>query len=87
MVAERDVVIGKDEIYLLSTIKGQPLSEDSLAKRIRSYTMDGLSESDYNKVFVSDFASMKDKKMLEKISNNRGSSLEVLLQEYHLDGS
>jgi len=87
MVAERDVVIGKDEIYLLSTLKGQPLSEDSLSKKIRSYTMDGLSETDYNKVFVSEFAGMEDKKMLERISNNRGSSLEVLLQEYHLDGS
>jgi len=29
---------------------------------------------------------MKDLKKLEKISNNRGTSLEVLLKEYHLDG-
>lgn len=85
MIAERDLELGKDEINLLSTIGGKRMNEDSIAKKIRSYTFRGLSESDYNKVFVSEMASVKDIKKLEKISNNRGTSLEVLLQEYHLD--
>jgi len=85
MIAERDLELGKDEINLLSTIGGKRMNEDSIAKKIRSYTFRGLSESDYNKVFVSEVASVKDIKKLEKISNNRGTSLEVLLQEYHLD--
>jgi len=54
-------------------------------RRLGKYTFRGLSESDYNKVFTSEVAEIKDLKKLEKISNNRGSSLEVILQEYHLD--
>jgi len=85
MIAERDLELGKDDIYLLSTKGGRKMNEESIAKKIRAYTFRGLSESDYNKVFVSEFAEMKDLKKLEKISNNRGTSLEVLLKEYHLD--
>ncbi len=80
-----DLEFGKDEFYLLSTKAGQKMSEDSIAKKIRSYTYNGLSESDYNKIFVSEFHKMDDIKALEKISNNRGTTLEVLLSEYHLD--
>ncbi len=85
LVAERDLELGKDEINLLSTIKGQKMNEESIAKKIRSFTFRGLSESDYNKIFTSEIAEVKDIKKLEKISNNRGTSLEVLLKEYHLD--
>ena len=84
LVAERDLELGKDEINLLSTIKGQKMNEESIAKKIRSFTFRGLSESDYNKIFTSEIAEVKDIKKLEKISNNRGTSLEVLLKEYHL---
>ena len=84
LIAERDLELGKDEIRLLSTIGGKRMSEDSIAKKIRSYTFRGLSETDYNKVFVSEVAEVKDIKKLETISNNRGSSLEVLLKEYSL---
>ena len=85
MISERDLELGKDDINLLSTKGGRKMNEESIAKKIRAYTFRGLSESDYNKVFVSEFAEMKDLKKLEKISNNRGTSLEVLLKEYHLD--
>ena len=85
LIAERDLVLGKDNIYLLSTSSGSKMNEESVAKKIRQYTMNGLSESDYNKVFTSEVAEIKDMKKLEKIANNRGSSLEVILQEYHLD--
>ncbi len=85
LVAERDLELGKDEIRLLSTIGGKKMNEESIAKKIRSFTFMGLSESDYNKIIVSEIAEMKDIKKLETISNNRGTSLEVLLKEYHLD--
>ena len=84
-VAESDMELGKDDIYLLSTAKGEQLSEDSIAKKIRSHTFQSLSETDYNKIFTTKFASVKDLKALSKISENRGSSLQVLLQEYHLE--
>ena len=84
LIAERDLELGKDEIRLLSTIGGKKMNEDSIAKKIRSFTFRGLSETDYNKIFVSEIAEMKDIKKLETISKNRGSSLEVLLKEYSL---
>ena len=85
LIAERDLELGKDTIHLLSTKGGAKMNEESIAKKIRGYTFRGLSESDYNKIFVSEVAEVKDLKKLEKISNNRGTSLEVLLKEYHLD--
>ena len=85
LVAERDLEIGKDTIHLLSTKGGAKMNEESIAKKIRGYTFRGMSESDYNKVFVSEVAEVKDLKKLETISKNRGTSLEVLLKEYHLD--
>ena len=85
LIAERDLILGKDEIRLLSTKGGKKMNEESIAKKIRSYTFRGLSETDYNKVFVSEVAEVKDMKKLENISNNRGTSLEVLLKEYHID--
>jgi len=84
LIAERDLELGKDDIRLLSTIGGKRMGEDSIAKKIRSYTFRGLSETDYNKVFVSQFAEVKDIKQLEIISERRGSSVEVLLKEYSL---
>jgi hypothetical protein len=85
LIAERDLELGKDTINLLSTKAGAKMNEESIAKKIRSYTFRGMSESEYNKVFVSEVAEVKDLKKLEKISKNRGTSLEVLLKEYHLD--
>ena len=85
LVAERDLELGKDTIHLLSTKGGAKMNEESIAKKIRAYTFRGMSESDYNKVFVSEVAEVKDLKKLETISKNRGTSLEVILKEYHLD--
>jgi len=85
-VAESDLTLGKDDIYLLSTSEGKKLNEDSIQKKIRAHTLNGLSETDYNKIITSQFASVKDLAKLKSISDNRGSSIDVLLQEYHLDG-
>ena len=81
LLNERDVELGDDDIYLLSSKK---IHQDSLAKKIRSYTMNGLSETDYNKIIVSELVHLKDVKKLKSISSSRGTSLEVLLNEYHL---
>lgn len=85
LVAERDLELGKNKIHLFARKDNAKLYEDSLAKRIRSHTYQGLSETDYNKIFVSQVAQMKDLKRLKEISENRGTSLDVLLNEYHLD--
>ena len=86
LVAERDLELGKDKIYLFSRKDGARLNEDSLAKRVRKHTFQGLSETDYNKIFVSELKELKDgMKKLKQISENRGTSLDVLLNEYHLD--
>ena len=86
LVAERDLELGKDKVYLLSRKDGARLNEDSIAKRVRKHTFQGLSETDYNKIFVSELKELKDgMKKLKQISENRGTSLDVLLNEYHLD--
>ena len=81
LLDERDVKLGKEDIYLLSPKK---LHEDSLAKKIRSYTLNGISETDMNKIVVSELTDLKQINKLREVSANRGTSLEVLLNEYHL---
>ena len=85
LIDERELTLGKDTIWLMSTGTGKHLGEDSIAKKIRSYTLNGMSESDMNKIFVTQVAEIKDMAKLRKISENRGTSLEVLLNEYHLE--
>jgi len=85
LIAERDLELGKDEINLLSTKGGKKMNEESIAKKIRSYTFRGLSESDYNKIIVSEVAELKDIDKIRKIASNRGTSVDVILSEYHLD--
>ncbi len=85
LIAERDLELGKDTINLLANSKGTKLNEESIAKKIRKYTFRGMSETDYNKVFTSEVAAIKDMKKLKTIADNRGTSLEVILQDYHID--
>lgn len=85
LIDERELTLGNDTIWLMSSGSGKHLGEDSIAKKIRSYTLNGMSESDMNKIFVTQVAEIKDMAKLRKISENRGTSLEVLLNEYHLE--
>ena len=85
LIAERDLILGKDEIRLLSTKGGKKMNEESIAKKIRSFTFRGLSETDYNKVFVSEIAEVKDLNKIKKVADNRGTSVYVILSEYHID--
>ena len=81
LINEREQKLGDNDIFLLSPKK---LNEDSIQKKIRSYTLNGISETDMNKIIVSELVDLKDIKKLKEISNNRGTSLSVLLNEYHL---
>ena len=83
-VAEKDMEITNDPIWLLSDT-GKKLKDDSIAKAIRKYTYNGLGEGDYNKIIVSQFVDVKNMKGLKKISDMRGTSLQVLLDSYHLE--
>jgi len=83
-VAEKDMEITDEPIWLLSET-GKKLKDDSIAKAIRKYTYKGLGEGDYNKIFVSQFVDVKNMKGLKTISDKRGTSLQVLLDSYHLE--
>lgn len=72
-------------VWLLSTGENQRIGEDSLGKFIRGRTLNGLSEGDYNKVQVSRISDLGDFKLLQNMSKARGTSVDNLISEYHLD--
>ena len=72
-------------VYLLSDKNGNRISGDSLGNYIKKYTLNKMSESDYNKISVSRVKDMDDYPLLEKISKNRGTSIETLISEYNLN--
>jgi len=85
--AVREFVKEKEKqypIYLLSTGTNKQIDESSLGKYIRARTLDGLSESDINKMQVSTIDKIGDFKQLKKMSKNRGTSVDTLISEYHL---
>ena len=84
LLAERDVEISTEPVWLLSE-SGRKLKPDSIQKAIRKHTYKNLGEGDYNKIFVSQFAEVKDMKGLKRISDMRGTSLQILLDSYHLE--
>jgi len=76
---------GEYPIYLLSTGKNKRIDETSIAKFIRARTLNGLSESDINKMQVTTIDKVGDFKQLKKMSKNRGTSVDNLITEYHLN--
>ena len=76
---------GVDTIYLLSKTDGSRMTEDSIAHHIMRYTLNGMSESDVNKISVSRIKDMDDYPLLKKISERRPTSIPTLVEEYHLD--
>lgn len=75
----------KNRIPLLSSIaEGEQIGSDSLGKYIRQYTFEGISESDINKIQVSMIDSLKDYKKLKQMSQNRGTSVQNLIENYNL---
>jgi len=74
-----------EPLYLASTKSGGRLDETSIHKFIRSKTLNGISEGDINKISVSRVKNIKDVAILKKISKNRGTSVENLINYYNLN--
>ena len=78
--------INDGHAYLLALENGDRIARDSISHYITKYTYDGLTESDYNKIIVTEkIKSMDDYSKLKKISSNRGTAVETLIEEYNLD--
>ena len=72
-------------IWLLSTGHNKRIEETSLPKFIRARTYEGISESDYNKVAVTQINKLGDFSKLKRLSERRGTSMSTMITEYHLD--
>ena len=73
-----------DMLWLISVGSNKKLSPDSIGKWIRGRTRDKISTNDYNKIIMSDAIDRKDMKLIDEISDRRGSSVPNLLSEYDL---
>tara|TARA_R100001460_G_scaffold76646_4_gene117613 strand:- start:4722 stop:5612 length:891 start_codon:yes stop_codon:yes gene_type:complete len=83
-IAQQQAITDGD-IYLLSLQDGSRSGRDSLSHYITKFTYEGLTESDYNKIIVTEkVKTIDDYNKLEKISNNRGTAIETLIEEYNL---
>jgi len=71
-------------IHLLSTGQNKQIDDASIQKFIRKRTLNGISEGDINKIIVSMVDNIGDFKALQKVSFNRGTSIENLITQYHL---
>ena len=74
-------------IYLMAKASGERVGEDSIQKFITSRTLEGLTEGDINKISVSRVDKIGDLSKLKKISKNRGTSVENLIEYYNLNMS
>ncbi len=73
-----------DMLWLISVGSNKKLSPDSIGKWIRGRTIDKISTNDYNKIIMSDAIDRKDMKLIDEISDRRGTSVPNLLSEYDL---
>jgi len=77
----------KDHEWLLVNKKGAKVKDNDLSRVVSRHTFQNLSEGAYNKVLVSEIKSVKDFGKLKKISDERGTSIAVLLDNYHTDST
>jgi len=63
---------------------GDRLSEGSIANYLKKILPEGITESDINKIQVSEIESLADYKALEQMGERRGTSTETLINHYHL---
>tara|TARA_R100000541_G_scaffold31623_1_gene40435 strand:+ start:812 stop:1702 length:891 start_codon:yes stop_codon:yes gene_type:complete len=75
---------GVENVYLLSKDDGERIGEDSLSHYITRFTLNNMTESDYNKISVSRIKSMEQYNLLKQISERRPTSLQTLVEEYSL---
>ena len=69
----------------MAKASGERIGEDSIQKFITSRTLEGLTEGDINKISVSRVDKIGDLSKLKKISKNRGTSVENLIEYYNLN--
>ena len=83
-IAQQQAITNGD-IYLLSLKNGDRSNRDSLSHYITKFTMDGLTESDIMKIIVTGkVKTIDDVRRLEKISFNRGTAPQTIIEEYNL---
>ena len=75
----------KDHEWLLVSKKGVKVKDGDLSRCVCTHTYDNLNEGKYNKVFVSEIKEVKDFHKLQKISEERGTTVGALLDYYHSD--
>ena len=74
------------EIYLMARDDGTRISDESMSHYVTKYTYDGLTETDYNKIIITEtIKDIEDYPKLKKISFNRGTGVTVLVEEYNLN--
>ena len=77
--------ITNGDIYLLSLKNGDRSGRDSLSHYITKFTYEGLTESDIMKIIVTEkVKTIDDVRRLEKISFNRGTAPQTIVEEYNL---
>ncbi len=72
-------------VYLLSDKNGNRITNDSIGNYIKRFTLNKLTESDYNKIAVSQIKDISDYADLKSISEKRGTSVPTLVSEYNLN--
>ena len=75
----------EDIVYLLSDKNGNRITNDSIGNFIKRFTLNKMTESDYNKIAVSQIKDMSDYAQLKSISERRGTSVPTLVSEYNLN--
>ena len=63
---------------------GDRLSEGSIANYLKKILPEGITESDINKIQVSEIESLADYGALVEMGKRRGTSVETLINNYHL---
>jgi len=83
-IAQQQAITNGD-IYLLSLQNGNRSGRDSLSHYITKFTYQGLTESDIMKIIVTEkVKTIADVRRLEKISFNRGTAPQTIIEEYNL---
>ena len=72
-------------IWLLADKDNNHIKPDSIQKYISRVTINGIGQTQYNKVFVTHAAKSCDVQMLKSISERRGTSVQMLLSAYDLN--
>ena len=72
--------------FLMARDDGTRISDESMSHYVTKYTYDNLTESDYNKIIVTEtIKNIDDYPKLKKISFNRGTAIDCLVEEYALN--